>query len=156
MAGPMTAREYFCAARDAAQQMRDHDLRREREAAKCGLRARSWESSSHGSVLDAMRHVDSVVDMDAERPKVMRECERLLSEAYEVAGGVGAWFGDQYAEVLCRRFLWLEPWDEVAGHMHVTATHAERMCDMALDLADSEGIARLKDWRHCERRTGAI
>lgn len=145
----MNARDYFVAARDAAETVAAYDRRLEREREKCGLRARSLEPSCHGSFLDAMRHADRVVDMEEGRARELRDAGQIVRDAVAVLCGVSeshpAW-----ARVVGARFLSRWPWDDVARFGDMTREEAEAACDACLDWLDSEGIARVR-----ERRAGA-
>lgn len=144
---PSPAREYLCSARDAAREIAEYAARIERERGKCGIRARNPESSSHGSVLDAMRHVDRVVDMEEAAPRELRDARAAVADALEVVAGVGVLGLPKWADVLEDRFIRRMTWPEVGEANGMAARDAEEASDAAIDWMDSQGIARLREWR---------
>lgn len=145
----MNARDYFMAARDAAETVATYDARLERERLKCGLRARSLEPSGRGSFLDAMRHADRVVEMEEARPRELRDAAQIVADAARVLAGV-ACSHPLWARVVAARFLARERWEAIAAREGMAREEAEATCDACLDWVDSEGIARVR-----ERRAGA-
>lgn len=140
----MNARDYFVAAREAAETVATYDARLAREREKCGLRARSLEPSCHGSFLDAMRHADRVVDMEEARPRELRDAEQIVRDAVAVLAGVSS-VHPRWCQVVGLRFLARWRWDAVANRVGMTRAEAEAACDACLDWVDSEGIARVRE-----------
>lgn len=146
MSGAGGAREYLCAARDAAALIVDYERRVSRARDKCGLRARNLESSSHGAVLDAMRHVDALVDMEEAAPRELRDAVSEVADAARVLFGVARAGSPAWARVLRDRYLLLRPWGEVARmNGMATSAEAEQVADVAVDWLDSLGVARARE-----------
>lgn len=150
----MTAREYFCSAREAVKLITEYDSRERSELSKAGIRARSMSPRFQvGTPTDPMRHVDRAVDMQSERHKELKSAFVQVAEAWQVVIGIGELFGGDKAKAVADRFLKVMTWQQVADDLGTTRTNAERIVDVTFDFVDSEGIARVREGRR--KWTGA-
>lgn len=142
----MSARECFCAARDAAVLLRDSKSRLELMREKAVFRARSYEASSHGSFLDAMRNADALIEYEGSLGRETREAKSLVREAESLLAGL-AQIDLPAARVLKERYLDLVPWNEVAEREEMPYDAVREIEQRAFDLIDANGIAAIREGR---------
>lgn len=141
----MTSREYFASAMEAAQLKRDLEERVEQRSHAMTFHGRSGQTLGHGVILDPMRNVDEALDANAEDERAISCCEGELSDAWDVVGGIAELSSDEAAQVVCRHYLWLDEWDEIARSLGHTETECQALLEITLDWCDEIGLARLRE-----------
>lgn len=141
----VTSRDYFSQVSEAARQLERLSDSIERRRAESFFHGRTGETIGHGVVLDPMRNVDDFLDSVAADEEAVRQLESELNEAWDVVGGIVELSSDEAAQVVCRHYLWLEPWAEIARALDHTETECQALTEITLDWCDRIGIARLRE-----------
>ena len=136
----MTAREFFCAARDAVQRITTYDQRLEAKRQLAVMKARREGPTSRGGVTDPSKRIDDLIDMQLEAERELVADTQLALDASRVLEGY-AEIDSSGAEVLRMRYLRLMPWGVVAEETGLPYSIVRDIESVALDRIDSEGIA---------------
>lgn len=136
----MTAREFFCAARDAVQRITTYDQRLEAKRQLAVMKARREGPTSRGGVTDPSKRIDDLIDMQLEAERELVADTQLALDASRVLEGY-AEIDSRGAEVLRMRYLRLMPWGVVAEETGLPYSIVRDIESVALDRIDSEGIA---------------
>lgn len=141
----MTVRELLESASEAERQRRSVVERMERRRALLGLHGGGGQPIAQGTVLDPMRQVDECLDGEADDRMVLCQLESELDDAWCIIGGISEMGSDDGANVLCRHYLWLEEWGEVAKSVGHTSEECSALAEMTLRWAGEIGIPRLRE-----------
>lgn len=136
----MTAREFFCAARDAVQRITTYDQRLEAKRQLAVMKARREGPTSRGGVTDPSKRIDDLIDMQLEAERELVADTQLALDASRVLEGYTE-IDSRGAEVLRMRYLRLMPWGVVAEETGLPYSIVRDIESVALDRIDSEGIA---------------
>lgn len=147
-AEPMSARELFEDARQAAWELERHDMRynaMERRALSLG--GASDSKVAGGSVRDRMGAVDAMVDYERMMERRVAGWCAVLDQAYAVLygwdweHGVATALGLAYAEVLDFNYCQHLSIKETCKRVHFSRPTVYRMRARALNYIDAVGIA---------------
>lgn len=136
----MGAREFFCAARDAAARMRDYEGRMEAKRQLAVMRARSEGPSGRGGVTDPTRRIDDYVDLEASHARGSASDARLVADAKLLLASYSE-VDPGGARVLWLRYISLAPWADICARLGLPYGDARTMEQVAFDRIDSDGLA---------------
>lgn len=142
--GAMNIRDVLESAMEAERQRQAVTSRMAMRREMLGMHAGGGTSISKGTVLDPMRQVDECLDAEASDSMLLEQLEVELDEAWQLIGGISEMGSDDGAQVLCRHYLWLEPWQEIARSIGHTEDECQQLAEMTLKWADEIGAARLR------------
>lgn len=144
----MSAREFFCAVRDAAQRIHDAPLKVEQLEEEAVMKSRREGVRGKGGVTDPSRRVDELIDYENRLAKEQREDRLLVTRGQAVIDNLRK-IDPVGADVIFTRYLNSQPWSVVAFTVGLTIEHARQRESIAFDRIDSEGIAAMgigKPW----------
>lgn len=139
----MTVRDVLESAMEAERQRQAVTSRMQMRRDMLGMHG-GGGSIAKGTVLDPMRQVDECLDAEASDSMLLEQLEAELDDAWQMIGGMSVMGADDGAQVLCRRYLWLEGWDDIARDMGHTETECQALAEMTISWADEIGAARLR------------
>ena len=140
----MNVRDALESAMEAEQQRQTVSARMQMRREMLGMHAGGGTAISKGTILDPMRQVDECLDAEASDSMLLEQLEAELDEAWQMIGGMSVMGADDGAQVLCRRYLWLEGWGDVARATGHTETECQALAEMTMEWADGIGVARLR------------
>ena len=140
----MTVRDVLESAMEAERQRQAVTSRMQMRRDLLGMHAGGGEAIAKGTILDPMRQVDECLDAEASDSMLLEQLEAELDDAWQMVGGMSVMGADDGAQVLCRHYLWLEGWPEVARGMGHTETECQALAEMTMSWADEIGVARLR------------
>lgn len=140
----MTVRDVLESAMEAERQRQAVTSRMQMRRDLLGMHAGGGEAIAKGTILDPMRQVDECLDAEASDSMLMEQLEAELDDAWQMVGGMSVMGADDGAQVLCRHYLWLEGWPEIARGMGHTETECQALAEMTMSWADEIGVARLR------------
>lgn len=153
--GYASARELFCAARDAAREAERVRRSIERMEAAEGVRAQGYEPATSHSRGDAngMARTDARIDYEALTAKRVEEdyqlvdtaCRAIYGAAEDGRGGVCALMGSAVADCMWWRFCAAASWAEVADACGYSKSQARRLVAQGLDAVDFFGWENVVD-----------
>lgn len=139
----MTAREFFCAARDAVQRITTYDQRLEAKRELAVMKARREGPSGRGGVTDPSKRIDDLIDLELESERELIADQQLALRASRVLEGY-ANVDERGATVLRMRYLRLMPWANIAEELNLPYDILRTAESVAFDRIDSEGIASIE------------
>ena len=140
----MTVRDVLESAMEAERQRQAVTSRMQMRRDLLGMHGGGGEAIAKGTILDPMRQVDECLDAEASDSMLLEQLEAELDDAWQMVGGMSVMGADDGAQVLCRRYLWLEGWPEIARGMGHTETECQALAEMTMAWADEIGVARLR------------
>lgn len=140
----MTVRDVLESAMEAERQRQAVTSRMQMRRDLLGMHGGGGEAIAKGTILDPMRQVDECLDAEASDSMLLEQLESELDDAWQMVGGISVMGADDGAQVLCRHYLWLEGWDEIARGMGHTETECQALAEMTMSWADEIGVARLR------------
>lgn len=140
----MTAREFFCAARDAVQRITTYDQRLEAKRQLAVMKARREGPTSRGGVTDPSRRIDDLVDMQLDAERELVADQQIALRASRVLEGY-ALLDQRGSEVLRMRYLRLMPWAVVSEETGLPYSILRDIESIALDRIDSEGVSSITE-----------
>lgn len=140
----MTVRDVLESAMEAERQRQAVTSRMQMRRDLLGMHGGGGEAIAKGTILDPMRQVDECLDAEASDSMLLEQLEAELDDAWQMVGGMSVMGADDGAQVLCRRYLWLEGWTDVARSMGHTETECQALAEMTMAWADEIGVARLR------------
>ena len=140
----MTAREFFCAARDAVQRITTYDQRLEAKRQLAVMKARREGPTSRGGVTDPSKRIDDLVDMQLDAERELVADQQIALRASRVLEGY-ALLDQRGSEVLRMRYLRLMPWAVVSEEMGLPYSILRDIESIAFDRIDSEGVSSITE-----------
>lgn len=140
----MTVRDVLESAMEAERQRQTVSARMQMRRDLLGMHGGGGENIAKGTILDPMRQVDECLDAEASDSMLLEQLEAELDDAWQMIGGMSVMGADDGAQVLCRHYLWLEGWAEIAESMGHTETECQALAEMTISWADEIGVARLR------------
>lgn len=140
----MTAREFFCAARDAVQRITTYDQRLEAKRQLAVMKARREGPTSRGGVTDPSKRIDDLVDMQLDAERELVADQQIALRASRVLEGY-ALLDQRGSEVLRMRYLRLMPWAVVSEETGLPYSILRDIESIALDRIDSEGVSSITE-----------
>lgn len=154
--------------RDALEAARDAVIERrrlERQAQflhdAIGVRGRNYEAlSGFGVFLDPSRHVDELLDWEAEQPS-LRDLDATIEEGREIVRGISTMADPLTVRVLRERYILAKDWQTIAIAIGCSApelagmdadrlaAHLRRAIDRAIMGFEDVGLEGLKLHRRC-------
>ena len=142
-----SARDLFEAARSAAIEL--SRIRRRLEELQSPRSGDPLQGGSGARAdVNGMGATIALVDLEGRYRSIIAEDESLLAFASLVLygeggeGGLAALLDSSHAEVVFRRYLEAETWDEVAEAMFISRRSAIRYAGEAFDVIDAHGFSR--------------
>ena len=135
----MTARDYFCAARDAIERISTYDQRIEAKRELAVMRARRDGPTGRGGVTDPSKRIDDLIDTELEARSRLYEDQQLPLEAGRVVTGYTL-IDPIGASVIRCRYLRLMTWKQVCEELCMSYADARDRESVAFDRIDSEGL----------------
>ena len=151
----MTVRDVLESAMEAERQRQTVTARMQMRRDLLGMHGGGGETIAKGTILDPMRQVDECLDAEAADSMLLEQLEAELDDAWQMIGGMSVMGADDGAQVLCRHYLWLEGWPEIAESMGHTETDCQALAEMTISWADKIGVARLRQKSYGEWRAVA-
>lgn len=139
----MTAREFFCAARDAVQRITTYDQRLEAKRELAVMKARREGPSGRGGVTDPSKRIDDLIDLELESERELIADQQLALRASRVLEGYSN-VDERGATVLRMRYLRLMPWAKIVEEENLPYDILRTAESVAFDRIDSEGIASIE------------
>ena len=139
----MTAREFFCAARDAVQRITTYDQRLEAKRELAVMKARREGPSGRGGVTDPSKRIDDLIDLELESERELIADQQLALRASRVLEGYSN-VDERGAKVLRMRYLRLMPWAKIVEEENLPYDILRTAESVAFDRIDSEGIASIE------------
>lgn len=140
----MTVHDVLESAMEAERQRQAVTARVQMRRDLLGMHGGGGEVIAKGTILDPMRQVDECLDAEASDSMLLEQLEAELDDAWQMIGGMSVMGADDGAQVLCRRYLWLESWREIATGIGHTEDECQKLAEMTLKWADEIGAARLR------------
>lgn len=145
--GYQSARDFFEAARCAAQELERTERQIGRMRAAEGVKAQRYDvRGSGGGDVHGMGATDSRIDFEERMRRRMEEDRALVARAVDVCygddGGVASLVGSHVADALYWRFCRAASWSAVADAVCSSVKTAQRWCDVGLDTVDGVGVRR--------------
>lgn len=154
----MTAREFFCSARDAAQRLNRFESTVEAKAQLAVMKARSEGPTSRGGVTDPMKRVDDLMDYRSRFEREQSGDRALVARANEILVGYSH-IDLEAAEMLRMRYISEYggtigvPWAVIGFIMGCSYSELRTIEGVAFERMDSEGLSAIARGRL--RITGA-
>lgn len=138
----MTAEEWLESVRECAAQISSHAALLEHMRSQLGPHERGARFG-RATYLDPMRRVDEYLDAETESSQIVADCQREVDRARLLVAGIESLGGDDAAQVITRRYLRDETWEQIAREMGHAAKSCELLCRRTCRWIDSVGMARL-------------
>ena len=147
-----SAREFFCAARDAVQRIATYDQRVEAKRQLAVMKARREGPSGRGGVTDPSKRIDDLIDTEMEAERGLIADQQLALRASRVLEGY-ALVDRRGASIVRMRYLRLMPWAAITEETGLPYDMCRSAESVAFDRIDSEGISAIESG--ALRTTGA-